>query len=79
MTKPIIDRSRHLLKTISWRIVGTLDTVALGWLVSGDPNVGMAIGSLELVTKMVLYYIHERMWYKMDFGIQERESDDTRT
>ena len=77
MTKPAIDRSRHLLKTVSWRAVGTLDTIALGWIVSGDPSVGMTIGSLELVTKMILYYIHERAWYRFYFGINNRGNNDT--
>ncbi len=55
---------RHIIKTISWRIVGTLDTIALGWLITGDPMVGVKIGGIELVTKMVFYYIHERLWFK---------------
>ena len=70
MTKPRINRKRHLLKTFTWRVVGTLDTILLGWLVSGDPTVGVAIGSLEVIKKMILYYLHERAWYSVDFGIQ---------
>tara|TARA_R100001594_G_scaffold145924_1_gene196636 strand:- start:222 stop:443 length:222 start_codon:yes stop_codon:yes gene_type:complete len=70
VTKPRINRKRHLLKTFTWRVVGTLDTILLGWLVSGDPTVGVAIGSLEVITKMILYYLHERAWYSVDFGIQ---------
>ena len=58
-------RSRHLAKTVTWRIVGTVDTFLLGWLVSGDAKIGMAIGGLEVLTKMVLYYIHERAGYKL--------------
>jgi len=73
MTKPKIDRSRHLLKTITWRIIGTLDTMLLGWFVSGDHKVGLTIGSLELLTKMVLYYGHERIWYSVDYGIKRRQ------
>tara|TARA_R100000008_G_C3547425_1_gene148370 strand:+ start:389 stop:616 length:228 start_codon:yes stop_codon:yes gene_type:complete len=56
-------RKRHIAKTITWRIVGTLDTMLLGWLVSGDPMIGLKVGMLELFTKMVLYYLHERAWY----------------
>jgi uncharacterized membrane protein len=73
MTKPGINRSRHLLKTLTWRTVGTLDTILLGWFVSGDASVGLAIGSLEMVTKMVLYYVHERAWYRVDFGIERKK------
>jgi uncharacterized membrane protein len=63
---------RHLLKTITWRIVGTLDTVALGWVVTGNPVIGIEIGLLELFTKMVLYFLHERAWYRINFGLQRK-------
>ena len=59
----IASKTRTILKTISWRIVGTLDTMALGWIITGDPMVGLKVGALELITKMVLYYFHERAWY----------------
>ena len=57
-------KTRSILKTLSWRIVGTLDTMLLGWIITGDPTVGLKIGALELVTKFVLYYFHERIWLK---------------
>jgi uncharacterized membrane protein len=56
--------ARHLAKTITWRIVGTLDTMILGWLITGDLKIGLAIGGTEVVTKMFLYFLHERAWYK---------------
>lgn len=55
---------RHALKTITWRIVGTLDTMALGWLITGNPITGVKIGGLEVITKMILYFLHERAWYR---------------
>jgi len=69
-SKTQVSRHRHLLKTFTWRALGTLDTIALGWLVSGDPTIGLTIGSLEVITKMILYYAHERVWYKIDFGVK---------
>lgn len=63
---------RHLLKTVSWRLLGTLDTILLGWLVTGNISTGAQIGGLELFTKMTLYFIHERVWYKTKFGIPTR-------
>lgn len=69
-TKKNIDRKRHIAKTITWRLVGTLDTMILGWLISGDPLIGIKIGVLELFTKMILYYFHERVWYRSNFGIK---------
>lgn len=49
-------------KTFTWRIVASTDTFLLGWLISGSPTVGVSIASLEVLTKLVLYYWHERIW-----------------
>ena len=57
-------RLRHLAKTVTWRIVGTIDTIALGWIISGDAKIGLTIGGFEVVTKMILYYFHERAWFR---------------
>ena len=60
---------RHLAKTLTWRAVGTLDTILLAWLISGNPYTGLKVGMAEVVTKMLLYYLHERVWYKFDYGV----------
>jgi len=65
-------RKRHLIKTFSWRFVGTLDTVVLSWIISGDPLIGLKIGGLEVISKMILYYFHERAWYKINYGLDKR-------
>ena len=70
MSKTKLTIARHILKTITWRIVGTIDTILIGWVVSGDPMVGLTIGSFEIFTKMILYFIHERVWYKVNLGIK---------
>jgi uncharacterized membrane protein len=56
--------ARHLAKTVTWRIVGTLDTMFLGWIITGSLKLGLAIGGTEVLTKMVLYFLHERAWFK---------------
>ena len=66
-----VTKLRSLLKTISWRIVGTLDTMFLGWIITGSPLVGLKIGALELFTKMILYYLHERLWLQSKFGTEK--------
>ena len=66
-----VSKTRCILKTISWRIVGTLDTIALGWFITGDPTVGLKVGGLELITKFILYYIHERLWIKNKYGTKK--------
>ena len=58
------DHLRHIIKTITWRLIGTIDTIMIAWLISGDPKTGLKIGGIELFTKMVLYYLHERAWFK---------------
>ena len=40
-------KTRSILKTVSWRIVGTLDTIALGWFITGDPTVGLKVGVIH--------------------------------
>ncbi|PRX43516.1 Uncharacterized membrane protein [Salegentibacter salegens] len=65
-------KKRHIAKTVTWRIVGTIDTMILAWLISGDPMVGLQVGGAEVVTKMILYYFHERGWYRIDYGLKKR-------
>lgn len=63
---------RHLYKTFTWRLIATFDTIFLGWLISGDPFIGLQIGFAEVITKMVLYFMHEKVWYKINFGLKNR-------
>jgi uncharacterized membrane protein len=62
--KPI----RSIVKSLSWRIVGTLDTILISWLVTGALSVAFSIGAIELITKMVLYFFHERVWNAIKWG-----------
>ncbi len=56
--KPI----KSVIKAVSWRIVGTLDTMLISYLITGRLTMAISIGSAEVVTKTVLYYFHERLW-----------------
>ena len=51
-----------LLKTISWRVVGTIDTITISYIITGEVKSALSIGSIEVVSKMILYYFHERIW-----------------
>jgi uncharacterized membrane protein len=66
-------RKRHIIKTISWRVIGTLDTIMLSWFITGNPLTGVKIGLAEVFTKMALYYLHERVWYRINFGLPGRK------
>lgn len=69
----MVSYKRHIIKTISWRIVGTIDTVIISRLITGSWAAGLAIGGVEVISKMVLYFLHERMWYKFSkFGVNEK-------
>jgi len=69
----MVSYKRHLAKTISWRIIGTLDTMILSGFVTGSLLIGVTIGGIEIVTKMILYYLHERAWYRFsNFGLTDK-------
>ena len=53
---------RSLVKAISWRVVGTVDTLIISWLITGKLALALSISGVEFVTKMLLYYGHERVW-----------------
>ena len=59
---------RSLLKGISWRITGTIDTLILTYLFTGSIHIALGIGATEIVTKVVLFYFHERFWNKLTWG-----------
>ena len=69
----MVSYKRHVAKTISWRVIGTLDTIILSGIITGSCKLGMAIGGVEVITKMVLYFLHERAWYKFSkFGVSKK-------
>ena len=67
-------KKRHIAKTFTWRLIGTIDTMFLAWIITGDPLIGLKIGFAEVATKMALYYIHERVWYKVNYGLSSRNN-----
>jgi uncharacterized membrane protein len=56
--KPI----KSMMKAVSWRIVGTVDTMLISYLITGKISLAVTIGSMEVFTKTILYYFHERLW-----------------
>lgn len=53
---------KSFIKSVSWRIVGTLDTIIISYFITGRVTVALSIGSVEVITKTILYYFHERLW-----------------
>jgi uncharacterized membrane protein len=59
---------RSIAKTVSWRIVATLTTMLLVFVFTGDLVISGGVGLTELLTKTVIYYVHERIWNAIGFG-----------
>lgn len=59
---------RSIIKGITWRVVGTMDTMLIAFVLSGKILLALSIGGIEVVTKMILYYLHERAWLKIEWG-----------
>ena len=70
----IVEKKRHIAKTISYRIISTLVGLLLMWSISGSIKVGVAFGVAELVYKPIQYYLHERIWYKwVKYGLKDKK------
>jgi len=54
--------SKSVIKAISWRIIGTIDTILISWWLTGTLAIALSIGSIEIFSKFFLYYGHERLW-----------------
>ena len=69
--KAKLSRKRHIAKTLTWRVTATLTTTIVAWFVTGDPTTGLAVGGVEFFLKMPIYYFHERVWYRSNYGIKK--------
>lgn len=63
-------KSRSVLKSVSWRITATLTTVVLVLLFSGETELALTIGGIEIVSKLAIYYAHERAWGRIKYGLR---------
>lgn len=59
---------RSVIKTLTWRILASIDTFIIAWIITQDPWAGASIAGIEIVTKIGFYYLHERAWSHVNFG-----------
>ena len=59
---------RSMVKTVSWRVTGTTSTAIIAWAVTGDLTAAGTLALIQAIANTMLYYIHERIWNKTDFG-----------
>lgn len=64
-------KRRHIAKAITWRIFSTMVTISIVIAITRDVGIGLAIGPIDLVVKLVLYYLHERCWIRVKFGLRD--------
>jgi len=62
------NKSRSIGKSISWRILASCDTILISFIITGSFAIAATIGSIEVLTKMFLYYFHERVWNRLEYG-----------
>ena len=62
--KPI----RSIAKAISWRLLGTIDTLVVSYFIIGEVSLAASIASIDFITKLILYFFHERIWNKIKWG-----------
>ena len=67
--------SRSLAKAISWRATGTVDTILISYLITGHAKWALSIGFVEVFTKIFLYYVHERVWSRLTYGLVKGKED----
>ena len=61
-------KKRTLVKTMTWRVTASLTTFLIAWILTGDLLIGVSIGSIEAITKIFLYYYHERIWNSINWA-----------
>jgi uncharacterized membrane protein len=59
---------RSVLKALSWRVIGTIDTLIVSYILTGEIALATSIASVDFLTKLVLYFFHERIWNKIKWG-----------
>jgi uncharacterized membrane protein len=81
--KKISDRSdkpvKSIMKAVSWRVVGTIDTMIISYIITGKLTMAISIGGVEVFTKIMLYYLHERVWahiHKINFRFWKRKNSE---
>lgn len=67
---------KSIAKAVSWRTLGTFDTILISFLITGEAKMAFSIGMIEVFSKIGLYYVHERVWER--FTIKKETNEVTR-
>ncbi|MBF8963927.1 DUF2061 domain-containing protein [Pontibacter sp. FD36] len=70
---------KSVAKAISWRVLGTFDTIVISYLITGELKMAFSIGSIEVFSKILLYYVHERIWERFTVKKEAHELEKSNT
>lgn len=65
---------RSFAKAVTWRLTGTLDTFIISWIITGQILIASGIAATEIVSKVFLYWLHERIWNTVNWGKHDANS-----
>ncbi len=66
----MVERKRHLAKAITYRLFGSAATAGIAFVATGDVTLSASIGAADTFAKIGLYYLHERLWYRVQWGVK---------
>ena len=72
----MVQKKRHIAKTVTWRIIATTTTVFFTWVVTNDWSIATSVGAFNVFVKSGLYYFHERIWYRFNYGVSRQKKGD---
>ena len=67
---------RSIVKAISWRFVATITTITIVMILTGRIELAAIAGAADIVLKLILYYLHERIWGIIRFGKRKHPLSD---
>ena len=59
---------RSITKAVTWRMMASIDTFVISFLVTGRVGIAGSIAGIEMITKIAFYYLHERIWAAVRWG-----------
>ncbi len=70
---------KSIAKAVSWRALGTFDTIVISYLITGELKMAFSIGTIEVFSKILLYYVHERIWERFTVKKEANELERSNT
>ncbi len=65
----MVERKRHLAKSLTYRVFGSAATAGIAYVATGNAKISASVGLIDSVIKIGIYYLHERVWYHVKWGV----------